>query len=88
VCPAGNFSVFGAGIDKFVQEQQQNAALEALGKGKKLIGKTAGGVVGGITTAGARQLIFWLRIVYDIAVYYIVCCAYGCCGGGFIRARS
>jgi hypothetical protein len=45
--------VFGAGIDRFVQEQQQNAAMEALGKGKKLIGKTAGGVVGGITTAGA-----------------------------------
>jgi hypothetical protein len=48
--------VFGAGIDRFVQEQQQNAALEALGKGKKLIGKTAGGVVGGITTAGEQQL--------------------------------
>jgi hypothetical protein len=45
--------VFGAGIDRFVQEQQQNLAMEALGKGKKLIGKTAGGVVGGFTTAGA-----------------------------------
>lgn len=50
----GNFSVFGAGIDRFVQEQEQqrNAAMEALGKGKKFIGKTAGGVVGGISTAG------------------------------------
>eukprot|EP00882_Tetradesmus_deserticola_P019247 GHRQ01020705.1.p1 GENE.GHRQ01020705.1~~GHRQ01020705.1.p1 ORF type:complete len:355 (+),score=176.40 GHRQ01020705.1:581-1645(+) len=49
----GNFSVFGAGIDRFVHEQQQNLAMETLGKGKKLIGKTAGGVVGGITTAGS-----------------------------------
>jgi hypothetical protein len=47
--------VFGAGIDRFVQEQQQNAAMEALGKGKKIIGKTAGGVVGGFTTAGALR---------------------------------
>lgn len=62
--------MFGAGIDRFVQEQEQqrNAAMEALGKGKKFIGKTAGGVVGGISTAGAISVVCCVEL-YDLLAH-------------------
>lgn len=49
---AGNFSVFGAGIDKFVQDRKDSAAAEAASKVKGFMGKASGTVTGGFEKAG------------------------------------